>query len=88
LAMKVCKGIKRKKFYPKEHPMAGRVYYEKEYDTATLRFLIERFIPPAKQALDINVKSGFEKLIEDLEEQERKEAEERGKAAANKETLH
>ena len=60
LAMKVCRGIRRKKFYPKDHPTKpSHVYYEIEYDTATLRFLIERFLPPAKQTLDINIKSGL-----------------------------
>jgi hypothetical protein len=85
-AKKLIKGVKRKKFYPKEHPWAGRAYYEVEYDSAMLRFLIERFFPPAKQTLDVNMKSGFEKLIADLEEEERREAEE--KAKAEKETLH
>ena len=90
LALKVCRGIKKKRFYPKDYPLKKgerRFYYEIEYDTATLRFLIERFVPPAKQALDINLKSGFEKLIQDLEAEEQREAEE--KAAREKdETIH
>jgi hypothetical protein len=86
VAEKVIKGIKRKKFYPKEHKWAGRVYYERDYDSATLRFLIERFFPPAKTTMDVNMNLGFEKLIADLEEEERREAEE--KAKAEKETLH
>jgi hypothetical protein len=35
----------------KHHPKTGEIYYEREYDTASLRFLIERFIPPAKTAI-------------------------------------
>jgi hypothetical protein len=65
-AKKLIKGVKRKKFYPKEHKWAGRAYYEVEHDSATLRFLIERFFPPAKVSMDINMKSGFEKLIKIL----------------------
>ena len=65
LALKVCMGIKRKKFYPphiledrrKADPKARHFYYEIEYHTATLRFLLERFIPPAKTAMDLNVNS-------------------------------
>jgi hypothetical protein len=52
LAKKVCRGVKRRKYCPKTE----QVYYEMEYDTATLRFLIERFIPPAKTAMDLNVR--------------------------------
>lgn len=86
-AFKLAHGIKRKKFYPKEHPKAGRVYYEKEYDSAMIRFLIERYVPPAKVSVDVNLTSGFEKLIADLEAEERREAEE--KAAREKdETIH
>jgi len=66
-AFKVSHGILRKRFYPKEHKWAGRVYYEREYDSAMLRFLIERFVPPAKVAVDVKLKTGFEKLIQDLE---------------------
>jgi hypothetical protein len=86
-AKKLIKGVKRKKFYPKEHKWAGRAYYEVEHDSATLRFLIERFFPPAKVSMDINMKSGFEKLIADLEEEERREADEKAKAEAKK-TIH
>ena len=56
LCKKLCKGVKRKKFYPKGHPKEGDEYIEMEYDTATLRFLIERFVPPAKTAMDLNVR--------------------------------
>jgi hypothetical protein len=43
LALKLCKGIERKKFYPKGHPKEGQEYTEIEHDTAMLRFLLERF---------------------------------------------
>jgi hypothetical protein len=70
LALKVCMGIKRKKFYPKGHPKEGKEYVEIEYDTATLRFLLERFIPPAKTAMDLNVNSPeeFDRAIEQAKE--------------------
>jgi hypothetical protein len=83
LAIKVCRGIKRKRFYPKDYPLKPgekRFYYEIEYDTATLRFLIERFVPPAKQSIDVNLKTGFEKLIQQLEDEEQKEKERLEKA--------
>jgi hypothetical protein len=51
LAKKVCKGVKVRK----HHPRTGVIYYEKEYDTATLRFLIDRFIPAARQSLDVTM---------------------------------
>jgi hypothetical protein len=59
LMKKLCKGVRR----PKHHPKAGEVYYEREYDTASLRFLIERFIPPAKTARDLNF-NGPEKYLQ------------------------
>ena len=81
LALKVCMGIKRKKFYPahylaeflKQNPKSKirqLIYYEIEYDTATLRFLLERFIPPAKTAMDLNVNSPeeFDRAIEQAKE--------------------
>ena len=78
LALKVCMGIKRKKFYPshiledrrKVNPKAKNFYYEIEYDAATFRFLLERFIPPAKTAMDLNVNSPeeFDRAIEQARE--------------------
>ena len=43
VAIKLCKGIERKRFYPKGHPKEGQEYTEIEHDTAMLRFLLERF---------------------------------------------
>jgi hypothetical protein len=72
VAEKVCKGLKRKKFYPphiveillKDVPKNKRksvarkcFYWETEYDTATLRFLFERYIAPARQGIDISLDS-------------------------------
>jgi hypothetical protein len=54
----------------KHHPKTGEVYYETEYDTASLRFLIERFIPPAKTAMDLNV-IGPEKYFQAIEKAKR-----------------
>jgi hypothetical protein len=78
LALKVCMGIKRKKFYPlhileqrlKTNPKARDYYFEIEYDPAMIRFLLERFIPPAKTAMDLNVKSPeeFDRAIEQARE--------------------
>jgi hypothetical protein len=44
---------------------------EIEYDTATLRFLLERFIPPGKTAMDLNVNSPeeFDRAIEQAREE-------------------
>jgi hypothetical protein len=54
---KVAKGVRRKRFYPTHHKQAGKVYYETEYDTATIRFWIERFLPAPRQGVDIAVDS-------------------------------
>ena len=43
VALKICMGIERKRFYPKGHPKEGQEYTEIEHDTAMLRFLLERF---------------------------------------------
>lgn len=51
LATKLCMGVKRRKF----HPKTGKVYWEKEYDTAMLRYLLERFLPRAKTTVDLNL---------------------------------
>jgi hypothetical protein len=64
-ALKVCKGIRRGKFYPvhiledmrKTRPKARNWYHEIEYDTAMIRFWIERFAPAAKQGIDLAVGS-------------------------------
>ena len=81
LALKICMGIKRKRFYPphilelrlKDDPKARKFYYEIEYDSAMIRFLIERFIPPAKTAMDLNVKTleEFYRAIEQAKSSER-----------------
>lgn len=78
LALKVCKGVKRMKFYPihiledrrKTNPKARDFYFEIEYDPAMIRFLLERFIPPAKTAMDLNVNSPeeFDRAIEQARE--------------------
>jgi hypothetical protein len=60
-------GVKRKKFYPphiledrrKQNPKATNFYFETEYDTATLRFVIERFLAAARQGVDITVSPNF-----------------------------
>jgi hypothetical protein len=72
VAEKLCKGVKRKKFYPpyivevllKGTPEADHkklvkkfFYYELEYDSAMTRFLLERFLPAARQGIDINIDS-------------------------------
>ena len=75
LAIKLCKGVRRMKFYPahilelrlKDNPKARKFYYEIEYDSAMIRFLIERFIPPAKTAMDLNVKT-LEEFYRDIEQ--------------------
>jgi hypothetical protein len=67
LAKKLCKGVRRRKYSPK-----GEVYYETEYDTSMLRFLIERFIPPAKTTMDLNV-NGPEKYLQAIEKAKRDE---------------
>ena len=54
---KVAMGVKRKKFYPAHYfewlltnnPKAKKFYYEIEYDAASIRFWIDRFVPPARQ---------------------------------------
>jgi hypothetical protein len=51
LAKKLCKGIRRRH----HHPKTGAVYYETEYDIGMLKFLIERFIPAARQGTDLAV---------------------------------
>jgi hypothetical protein len=54
----------------KHHPKTAAVYYEREYDTASLRFLIERFIPAAKTATDLNF-NGPEKYLQAIEKAKR-----------------
>jgi hypothetical protein len=49
-AERLAKGIKRRRV-----DSEGRVYYETEYDTGMLKFLIERFIPTARQGTDLAV---------------------------------
>jgi hypothetical protein len=82
LAKKVCRGVKRRKHNSK----TGETYYETEYDTATLRFLIERFIPPAKTTMDMNVNSpdeDYRKIQEKIQEA-RRLVEERRNAARDR----
>jgi hypothetical protein len=63
-------GVKRKKFYPphiledrrKQNPKATNFYFETEYDTATLRFMIERFLAAARQGVDITVSTHEEHI--------------------------
>jgi len=43
VAIKLCKGIERKRFYPKGRPKEGQEYTEIEHDTAMTRFLLERY---------------------------------------------
>lgn len=70
-ALKACKGIRKRKFYPphiledrrKLNPKATNFYYEIEYDMATVRFWIERFAAPAKQSIDLKVGSPEEFLL-------------------------
>jgi len=75
LLLKACKGVKRRKFYPPHHPQTpGKIYYEIEYDTASIRFWIERFVPAARQGVDIAVDSP-EEFYRALEAARRREAE-------------
>ena len=53
---------------------------KKHQSAQTTRHYIERFCPPAKQFLAVDVKLGFEALIAQLEEEELREKEERAKA--------
>jgi hypothetical protein len=81
---KLCLGVRRKKWIPfahyeemaKTNPKLKRFYWEVEYDTALLRFYIERFVAPARQGIDVHVDSP-EKFYQALEEAERLEAERR-----------
>ena len=50
LATKLCMGVKRCKF----HPKTGKIYWEIEHDTATLRFLLEWFLQLAKVNVNLN----------------------------------
>jgi hypothetical protein len=68
LAKKLCKGVRRRHYNAK----TGEVWYEREYDTATLRFLIDRFIPAAKTTQDLNV-NGPEKYLQAVEKAKRDE---------------
>ncbi len=62
---KLCKGVKRMKFYPlhilesrrKDKPKCRDYYFEIEYDAASIRFWLDRFVPAARQGIDINVDS-------------------------------
>jgi len=47
------KGVKRRKV----HPKSGRIWYEREYDTATLRALLDR-VSPAVQRVEQLGKDG------------------------------
>ena len=59
--LKLCKGVRRLKFYPlhvleerrKTNPKARSWYHEIEYDSAMIRFWIERFVPAARQGIDL-----------------------------------
>jgi hypothetical protein len=81
-AKKLCKGIRRKKWFPRDYyeelkakdPKARRFYYETEYDSRMIQFWLERFIPAARQAIDVNVDSP-EKFWQALEAAERLERE-------------
>ena len=79
---KVALGVKRIKFYPphiledrrKKNPKARNFYYEIEYHPATIHFWIERFVPAARQGVDITVDSP-EEFYRALEAARRLEAE-------------
>jgi hypothetical protein len=60
----------------KKNPKARRYYYEIEYDSAMIRFYIERFVAPARQGIDVSVDSP-EKFYQALEAAERLERERR-----------
>lgn len=62
LAKKLCKGVKVRKFYPANHKKAGQQYYDIEYDSAMIRFWIERFVPAARQGIDVNINSPDERF--------------------------
>jgi hypothetical protein len=57
-AKKLCMGVKKKRWNPwahyedmkKAYPKAKRFYYEVEYDSAMIRFYIERFVAPPGKA--------------------------------------
>jgi hypothetical protein len=42
---KIALGIKRKKF----HPKTGKPYFEKEYDPATVRDWVAKFVPSVQR---------------------------------------
>jgi hypothetical protein len=72
VAEKLCRGIRRKKF----HPKTGEAYWEIQYDSAMIRFWIDRFVPPARAGMTM-AESTPEEFWRALEEARRREAEEK-----------
>jgi hypothetical protein len=79
-ALKVCRGIRRKKFNAKGEPIidpdTGKQYFELEYDSAMIRFWIDRFVPAARAGVTM-AESTPEEFWRALEEARRREAEEK-----------
>jgi len=78
---KLCRGVKRYKFDSKGQPIKhpndpAKNYYEVEYDTASIRFWIERFVPAAKQNLALDPDASPEQFFQALEAARRKKEEE------------
>ena len=57
---------------------------KKHQSAMTVRHYIERFVPVAKASLQIDVRTGFEALIAQLEEEELREREAKAQAAKPK----
>jgi macrodomain Ter protein organizer (MatP/YcbG family) len=75
VALKLATGVKRKKF----HSKTGKPYYEKEYDSAMIRWWLDKFVPDAAKTLDVNINSGLEGLIQDIEEAARTDRKDGGR---------
>jgi len=73
-------GVKKYKFdskgNPIKHPETSKNYYEIEYDTASIRFWIERFVPASKQTTALDPDSSPELFFQPLEDARRKKEEE------------
>lgn len=49
---KTALGVKVRK----HHPKTGRIYHETEWDTSNQRHWIDKFLPSAKQEIDLNAR--------------------------------
>jgi hypothetical protein len=74
---KIATGVKRKKFTAKGEPIidpeTGKQYFEIEYDGATIRSWVDKFVADAAKDLNLNVNQSWDKLVQDIEAASREE---------------